>query len=190
LSAGQPLAGVKVQIFRPVIENSEQTKYQSWASAEMSMTDHKGVYEFPFLEPGKQLYVSVERASHNSLHGERFDLVAGQDKELATISLNRLDRFLSGVVVDPRGRFVEGARVTASFADGRPLMRIRGVRDVRSGADGRFELDELPNEPLEIMAYFDPPEGDMTIRFPARVEVAADAKEVRLVLDPKLSRPR
>jgi hypothetical protein len=190
LSAGRPLAGAKVVLSRQRVEDTEKERFYVFVPIETTTTDADGYYVFPLVEPGEGLMASVQQPSFNLVHGKHFDLIPGQSQELATISLNQLNRSLAGIVVDPRGRPVAGARVTATFADHRPFMRDDGVREVRSGADGRFELDELPNEPLEIMAYFNPPKGHANIRFPAKVEVAADAQEVRLVLDPKLSRPR
>jgi hypothetical protein len=115
-------------------------------------------------------------------------LTAGQTKELTPITLDRLDRSVSGVVVDPRGRPVVGASISASYANGRPLIQSR-FQEIVTGPDGRFQLDQLPDEPLRLMAYFSPPAGstDLRIRFPAYATVSPGEKGARIVLDPKLS---
>lgn len=53
--------------------------------------------------------------------------------------------------------------------------------------DGRFELKQLPDEPLGIMAYMQPKGADRTIRFPARLKVDLNQQDIRIVLDPSLT---
>lgn len=95
---------------------------------------------------------------------------------------------LTGQVVDLDGNPVQDAHVVAtvrkSFA---PLPRLadKPTPWVATDKYGRFRLEQLPEEPLGLMAYLKP-KGSEVIRFPAKTNVELNQKDIRIVLDPSL----
>ena len=99
---------------------------------------------------------------------------------------------VSGTVVDLDGQPVAGVTVSAweQGAGGSVAFGSRGAPPP-TDANGRFQINDLPNVPLKLMAYITPPEPrkERSIRFPATVNVEPNETDVRIVLDPKLQRP-
>lgn len=105
------------------------------------------------------------------------------------INLRRLTQALSGIVVDPDGNPVNGAQVSAMLRNGTSLARTPMAGTLpwtETDKDGRFKLQQLPDEPLAIMAYMRP-KGGGQIRSPAKVNVELNQQGIRIVLDPSLA---
>ncbi len=94
---------------------------------------------------------------------------------------------LSGMVVDPDGKLVADVQVSARLASGRMLARpLRGPPPwSKTDSDGRFTLGNLPDEPVQLMAYRAQPGGGR-IRYPAYALPPLNARDIRIVLDPRL----
>ncbi len=113
-----------------------------WLERQRTQTDAEGRFRFERVEPGA-LQVAVRSAGF-APHQQRGVLVPKADTELEPLVLVR-GAVLSGVVVDPDGRGVPGARlVRAEIEDGAGMFFL-GAREPSavSGADGRFRIDEL-----------------------------------------------
>jgi hypothetical protein len=147
------------------------------------------------------LTLDASRLPYQILDGEAFGLqltksiddlaIPVDDKreiELPDVNLVSRGQLLRGMVVDPQGRPVSGITVSASLADGRMLSRppTGPVPWTSTGEDGRFELSQLPEEPIELMAYRAKPEGGR-IRFPAKARPTLNQQDVRIVFDPRLT---
>jgi hypothetical protein len=96
---------------------------------------------------------------------------------------------LAGKVVDPDGNSVAGAQVSAMLRDGHTSLSRTSTAGpppwTETDKEGRFKLQQLPDEPLTIMAYIRT-KGGGQIRFPAKVNVELNQQDIRIVLDPSL----
>jgi beta-lactamase regulating signal transducer with metallopeptidase domain len=108
--------------------------------------------------------------------------------ELEAFPLRELTESVAGIVVDPEGNPVEGASIRADLHSGPELLMAFAWQP--TGKDGRFAIDGLPNAPIPIMAFIEPPPGskDRSTRFPAELTAKPGQKDLRIVLDPKLVR--
>ena len=107
---------------------------------------------------------------------------------LPDVKLLKLTQSIAGVVVDPDGNPVEGATITAQLRKGSGLGRLTKSGPppwTESDHEGKFQLKELPDTPLSIMAYFSNPKGGR-IRSPSTLKVDMNQKDIRIELDPAL----
>jgi len=179
---GQPTASVGVSLMPSLAYRNEMYM----VSVDSVKTDESGRFEFDLVPPGKAFQVESFSTEFTEPRSPAFPLEPGQTQELRTLELRRKNLSVSGIVVDPDGNPVEGAKVSAEDRTGRP---IRGAfTEQPTGKDGRFTIRGVPNVALSMMAYIpDPPNSkDRRIRFPARVDAMPGDKDVRIVLDPKL----
>jgi hypothetical protein len=116
---------------------------------------------------------------------------ASGEVKLPDMKLRKLSQSLAGQVVDPDGKPVKGAQVSAMLQDGFTSVS----RTSRGGPtpwavtdkDGKFKLQQLPDEPLNLMAYINlHPQTGGSIRYPAKVSVERNQQDIRIVLDPSL----
>jgi hypothetical protein len=94
---------------------------------------------------------------------------------------------LRGVVIDPRGKPVAGLDVSARLAAGGLIPRpVSGPPPwTKTDEQGRFELRQLPDEPIELMAYRGNPKGGQ-IRYPSVVRPTKNQRTIRIIFDPTL----
>jgi hypothetical protein len=188
---GQPLAGARAILYMHIA--NDEGDGGTARTVESVITDMRGRYQFDLVESGREYFVYVHRSDDDFKSTNTVTLAPGSAEELPLISFQSLNMWVSGVVVDPDGNPVEGAKVSASNRDTGEQFNAglrQGNKAMVSDKDGRFTLRMLPNVPLELLAYIPPPEGESRIRFPARVEAEPGQTDVRIVLDPKLVRGR
>lgn len=93
-------------------------------------------------------------------------------------------------MVDPDGKPVEGATVSAQLREGSVflprLLMSAPPPWTETDQEGRFKLQQLPDEPLAIMAYIRRSKEGGPIRFPANVNAEMNQQDIRIVLDPSL----
>ena len=118
-------------------------------------------------------------------------LASGQELEIPPIELKSRSAFVAGIVVDPDGKPVAGATVSAMERSGGSISFGRSGPPKPTDTDGRFRINDLPSIPLQLLAYIQDPNNRKggRIHFPARVNAEPGQTDVRIVLDPKLQRP-
>lgn len=188
LADGAPLAGASVSLSM-VTSKSNDGGFSS-TNVDEATTDESGKYRFSGIEADREIYLRVNHASYTDA-GSRgyFKVAAGEQFEHEPMEIQPRVAFVSGTVIDPDGNPVEHATVSVSRRGG---GSISGAwQREPTGPDGRFRIDGLPNESLQVMAYIRAPEGtkDHSIHFPAYVDAEPGDDNVRIVLDPKLQRP-
>jgi uncharacterized GH25 family protein len=208
LSSGKPLARVKLILSRYIaveppraLANPSRARQGTTmhslhvASAE---TDGDGRYRLAGLKAGDSYQIEVKPPflaadpawQHQLPYIPKLPDNAQGEVDLPDMKLRKLTQTLAGKVVDPDGKPVVGATVSAMLRDG--ITSI--ARIARSGPapwtetdqEGRFKLQQLPDEPLAIMAYIRPKAGG-PIRFPAKVNVELNQQDIRILLDPSLT---
>ncbi|HXT57303.1 MAG TPA: carboxypeptidase-like regulatory domain-containing protein [Pirellulales bacterium] len=193
LLAGRPQPGVRLTLFR----HGQRGHREPHAVT----SDEDGRYRLSGLQPGDKYSIGVEPKSpaldaawsHQWPHIVKLPEMAQSDVELPEMNLRPLTQSLAGMVVDPRGKPVVGARVTAMHGKNGGFVHYasrlgRRQAFTETDAAGRFELQELPDEPLSLMAYMQPKGADRRIRFDVRVNANSNQKDIRIVLDPSLTK--
>lgn len=113
--------------------------------------------------------------------------VADNEFVLPDMRLRRLTQTLAGVVVDPDGDPVVGARVRAILKTGGFRPRVVALQLwADTDKHGRFCLTQLPDQPLELMAYVQPNGPNRRIGFRARLKCELNQRDIRMTLDPSL----
>lgn len=183
----KPLVGIRVSVHGFVTENGVTNGDPTEV---VSRTDADGRFTLELVDIGRDLHLMIHEDGYELPSLVRFNLKSGEMFEYPAITMRRLDQTVSGIVVDPDGNPVEGATIAASDrSTRRPISLTRGESTV-TDKDGRFTMRHLPNAPLSLMAFFrSPPEvTDRTIRFPGNADADPGDTDVRIILDPKLSR--
>ncbi|HVC97957.1 MAG TPA: M56 family metallopeptidase, partial [Pirellulales bacterium] len=207
LSGGKPLTGVKMTLNLGVpIENpsgpagkspagrATGTRMQHLAS---TVTDADGRYRLSGLKAGESYQIEVKPPftaadpawQHQLPWLPRLPDNAEGEVALPDMNLRKLTQSLAGKVVDPDDNPVEGAHVSAMLRDGHSSLSRTSTAGpppwTETDKEGRFKLQQLPDEPLAIMAYIRT-KGGGQIRFPAKANVELNQQDIRIVLDPSL----
>lgn len=208
LFGGKPLAGVKlalklgVAIQKPVAPAGGKRPGEALGPTRLleisdAVTDIEGRYRLGGLQAGdsyqidvKPPFPAVDPSWHYGLAWmPRLPDNAEGTVELPDMKLRRLNQSLAGVVVDPDGNPVNGVTVSLLLRDGHTSVARNSLNGpppwTETDKSGRFQLKQLPDEPLTIMAYIK--KGAGPIRFPAKVNVEMNQQDVRIVLDPSLA---
>jgi protocatechuate 3,4-dioxygenase beta subunit len=188
----QPVAGVEVELTVGHPVGDDGMSYQQVATAR---TDAQGNYRLAGLWPGDVYQVSTNlthRFDPRWRYGSPYHVTLpsdGQDEfELDDMHLVRYEQTLAGQVVDPDGQPVSGATVLARMVDGQIVYRVGELPPpwTETDADGRFELQSLPNQVLKLMAHIRTSDQGGPVRFPAEVKTQLNQRDVRILLDPSL----
>ena len=187
---GQGRAGVRLKLMRSI--GSEKNAYHPFGDV---ITDVEGRFQVAGLDPGDRFHFEI--VDSDGLAAPDWKYQGGyvqtvpEGKAVVTLPdavLTRLGQSLRGIVVDPQGKPVAGITVSARLTTGGMLMR-RGDEPppwTETAASGRFELTNLPDQPIELMAYRANPKGGV-IRFPAKVRPTKGQQDIRILLDPELT---
>ncbi len=198
LISDEPVADVPVILQRgvPVLGGSPERTGTRYSPVSETKTDANGEYRLAGLKAGDSYQVEIRPPfpaadptwHHQSPYIQNLSNDANGEVVLPNVKLVRLTQSLEGIVVDPDGHPVEGATVAAQLRSGRSLPRMTETGPppwTKSDHQGRFQLKELPDQPLSIMAYFANPKGG-PIRYPAKLDVEMNQQDIRVVLDPSL----
>ena len=160
----KPIAGADVQLDEVTRVEGKSTGPLAVINRDFAKTDEEGRFEFPFVEADREFGLFVLTDGYTQAQ-RRGHVAAGQTLDVEPFVLMRLDKSVAGVVVDPDGKPVAGASVSARLRSGGSIARAFTERP--TGKDGRFVIRGVPNVPLRLMAYIHPPEGskDNRIRF-------------------------
>lgn len=193
LCDGKALAGVRMALLRgePVKEGTRMYRLAD------VVTDADGRYRLSGLKPGDSYHIEVKPSfpavdpnwQHQSPWMPTLADGASGEVALPDMNLRRMTQTLAGMVVDPDGKPVAGAEVSAGLVDSYGSLFRTSFGPLpwtETGRTGRFYLSVLPDMPLEITAYMKPREGDTEVRFPARVKAKLNQQDIRIVLDPSL----
>jgi hypothetical protein len=192
LKGGRPRAGVRMKLSRSLGE--EKNRNYEWTEV---LTDAEGKYRVAGLVAGDRYSFAIHDPDGLMVldwhHQSPYVQYVPEDQavvELPDVVLVSRGQRLRGVVVDPAGKPVAGVTVGASLASGGMLSRRESGPPPWTDTDarGRFELSQLPDEPIELMAYR---RNDQTrfIRFPAKVRPKLGQQDIRILLDPTLTEP-
>jgi hypothetical protein len=184
----QPQAGVRMRLFR-----SNPGRPNQYYFFDERSTDAKGSYAFAGLKPGERYYFEVATADGSTAPGWQHQMPYIQKVprgerttiDLPVVQLVSRGQSLAGVVVDPQGQPVPGLTVSPRLVSGAPLS-MRGRRPNETDAEGKFTIENLPDQPLELMIWKRNPRGGR-IDFPARVSPAMNQQDIRVIFDPTLT---
>jgi hypothetical protein len=189
LFEGRGRAGVRLKVTRTIGENKN-----SYHALGEYVTGADGRYRIGGFDPGDHYQLNIVDAE--GLAAPEWEYQGGyihsipqgeSEVVLPDAILVRSGQSLRGIVVDPQGKPVAGISVSARLLDGNSLSRTGDGPPpwTKTGDDGRFDLQNLPLQPLELMAYRANPRGGI-IRFPAKVRPALNQQDIRILLDPTL----
>jgi len=193
LKDGKPLQGVMMSLYiNRVLQKGGDRPY---AAVE---TDELGRYAVPELAAGDGYYFRVDPGDASADPGWNHQRPYLQTLRPGTAGFVRLpdirlidrDQSLSGAVVDPKGDPVSGVSVSAKIAD--TYIHLSRTDDgpppwTETDAQGRFELRQLPNLPIELMAHIRKPEGG-PILHPAIARPTRNQSDIRILFDPALTK--
>ena len=183
---GEPQAGVRLTLSR-----CEQRGYRELHAV---ATGAEGRYRLSGLQPGDSYCIEIEPPfpaldanwPHQSPHIVKLPETAPDEVALPEMNLVALTQSLAGAVVDPDGKPVARARVTAMLRKNGRFINYaspsrRGQAFTETDPAGRFELRELPDEPLSLVAYI---YTGKPFRLPAPFNAQLNQQDVRIVIDP------
>jgi hypothetical protein len=163
------------------------------STGQQVVTGPDGRYRFESAEAGTRVsaYAHADAQGFTSEGTRSYSLTADTELEIPAIELKSRGAFVAGIVVDPNGKPVPGVTVSVHERGGGSISFGRRGPRPPTGADGKFRLEDLPNVPLELLAFIRNPNsrGGSSIPFPARVNAEPGQTNVRIILDPKLQRP-
>jgi hypothetical protein len=187
-SQGKPAANVPLKVTRS-LGGDPRNLFEVgtiWTNAD-------GVYRIPGFEPGTVFQLSFDSESGLDViewpYLHQTVVNKGPEMRLQRAELISYRQTLRGIVVDPEGKPVPGATVSAQWLHGDQL-RFRGdelANWTKTEGDGSFEIANLPEQPLQLVAYMPQPGGGL-IRFATRISPRLNQTDVRIVLDPKLTK--
>ena len=107
--------------------------------------------------------------------------------QLPDVNLISTRQILRGMVVDLKGKPLAGINVSASLAGGGDVARPKSGPPpwIETDGQGRFALSQLPEMPIELMAYKNNP-GDTEIKYITRIRPKLNQQDIRIVMDPSL----
>jgi hypothetical protein len=189
--SGQPEPGVRLKFFR-----SLPTKENTYNEFCELLTNADGEYRVSGLTPrdGYYFVIHTSDGSHDPAwryqpnFSHRIDPNETRTEiRLPDVKLISHGQLLAGIVVDREGKPVPGITVSAQRANGGMLSRRSSGPPpwTTTGDDGRFELPELPDEPIDLMAHRRNPKGGR-ILYPAIVPTIRGQTDIRILLDPEL----
>lgn len=189
LGDGKPLVGVTVDLHSMQQLGGGRLEYVG--SQLSATTDKDGRFEFGAVDATYEFHIYARIDGFTDQGTRTLKIKPGETIDVPAIEVKSRSAFVAGIVVDPDGKPVAGVTVSASEKGGGGISFGRRGPPPLTGKDGRFRLEDLPNVPLELLAYIRSDENtkDRSIHFPARAQAAPNQTDVRIVLDPKLQRP-
>jgi hypothetical protein len=160
LVAGEPIAEVPVLLKRGVtvsfgLKELTGTRYEEVGKAK---TDERGNYRLSGLKAGDDYQIEVDppfpaadpKWRHQSPYIQKLPSNAQGEVVRPDMKLLKLTQSISGMVVDPEGKPVKGAAVSVQLRSGEYLARLTSSGPppwTESDHQGRFQINELPDEP-------------------------------------------
>ena len=145
-----PIAGAEVALL-PVATTRDGGYSWNASARRTSTTDARGAFEFPGTAAGRH-ELTASHPDHVSVLAAELDVPSGEGaKDLGTLTLD-VGAAIEGVVRDPRGSPVSGARVSA-YQDNVNRRRLIDpeIRTVVTQADGTFRIGGFRDEPTDLV---------------------------------------
>ena len=191
---GKPMPNVPVKLKRapPAKPGENSVRYSLLRSA---LTDDDGRYQVSGLHKGDRYELEIPAVgnlmvrdwTYQSPYGNTNNSEDGTTVELPEARLLSNGQTLKGIVEDPDGKPVANVSVSARLASGGMLSRPQNGPSpwTETDSNGRFELTNLPDEPIALMAHIRNPAGGR-IDYPSSLTVEMGATDIRITLDPRL----
>ena len=195
LKDGQPRAGVSMTLYGSMPGEPNRIGQDPRDEVE---TDEDGRYAVGGLSVGDRYYFRVRPGDGSADPGWNHqypyisEVKAGASTFVRLPDIRLIDRgqHLSGIVVDPEGRPVAGVTVSArdAIANGLYISALESGPEPWTETDdrGRFALQQLPDQSIELAVYRPNPEGG-PILHPAKTRPDRDQDDIRIVFDPTLT---
>lgn len=199
LKEGRPQSGVHVHLKRQTGSDRFPRPF-----AEVT-TDEDGRYAIGGLDPGDgyQLDIFTDDgwlslgAPNQSPIAQKIPSDHTGPLELPDTNLVRCRQILAGRVVDHTGKPVVGVRISAALAtptgwSNIPYRQNTPSPVVQTDNEGRFRLEQLPEQPIRLMGYIQPiktPAVPSPIKFPLELQPALNDTAIEIVFDPRLAEP-
>jgi peroxiredoxin len=117
-------------------------------------TDESGRYDFSDALSGIEYSVTATAEGYGQDSSERLTLDEGESRELPDLVLIVADQVIEGTVVDEDGNPVAGVNINCH-------SRATGSRQTTTDDKGRFRLENLVDENIQIWAFQYRPEGQL-----------------------------
>jgi uncharacterized GH25 family protein len=198
LKDGKPRAGVQMKLssYAEEEELSPGMKGRRRIALGTVATDAEGRYRIGGLSPGDRYSFEIIDPEGLTAPGwtHQSPYVPTVKAGVAEIALPDAilissGQTLRGVVVDPAGKPVAGIQVSAQLRNGHHLSSHGDNKPppwTETDEQGKFELVQLPDEPIDLMAYMRNPKGGR-IFFPAKVRPQINQQDIRILYDPSLT---
>lgn len=190
LKDGKPVPGVTMKLSRTLPKGD--SRYMPFSQA---VTDRDGRYLIGGLEPGDGYRFTIDAPQAMSAPDWQYQSPyirnVPEDQagklEIPDANLMTYGQSLGGKVVDVDGEPVAGYTVSAQGSRGMSLSRRENQPPpwMETDSDGKFLLESLPDQSLELMVYKANPAGGR-IRNPMRVRPKMNDHDIRIVVDPTL----
>ncbi|HVU88480.1 MAG TPA: carboxypeptidase regulatory-like domain-containing protein [Pirellulales bacterium] len=188
---GKPQAGVRIKL-----DGSLPGQLNRIAHYMETVTDAEGRYRVCGPVSGERYYLGIHpddgATAPDFTHQMPYVQTVPAGKAIVVLpdaNLVSTGQSLRGRVVDTKGNPVPGVTVSASLVGGHGASLSRSGTGSRPWTEtdeaGRFEIVQLPDKPIELMAYRANPAGGV-IRHPSRTRPAFNQQDIRILLDPTL----
>ena len=185
-SGGSAIAGAQVRILQLAQNPSdlvERVAGLAFPPVAFGETDDSGLARIDSLGGEFRLHVMVEAAGYQPVDGGELTLTPGETAALAVAMIP--GETIQGIVRDPAGAPLEGARVrisTPTAETGNPLSTFPRP-PIITGADGRFSRDDLPALPHLVSVFHE----DFASTLRRNIQPSSESLDVTLKLGAVLS---
>ncbi|BDI28407.1 hypothetical protein CCAX7_004580 [Capsulimonas corticalis] len=174
---GKPLPHAKVALVR-------WTKRNGGMDVDSVNTDDAGRYTFPATYTDVEYSVRAEAPGYASNYSTQIPAAAGKTLAMGSVALTKADSFIGGVIVDPKGKPVAGAKVTVSAISQGEAVTDKTGRFHISGAprDKTFLQVEAPEErQASVQVTSGRDDNEITVK--SRAEIEEESKRFVAALD-------
>ena len=180
--AGKPIAGPIVHLYRDVIYPGQSHRSFGLPVGTLNTVKNDGTYTFDHLIPGATYNTQVEASGYPNATSAHVTLKPGPPVRLDDFRLPVADQSVSGMVVDAKGKPLEGVMVNMQRTSEKTPMYAPsgGVWFHYTNPDGKFHLTSLPRGPIKLMVYRKQEGADRQIKGIRYVDVSAGQTEIRI----------
>ena|GEM_PF-1129420 len=186
LKEGKPRPGVTLSLYRSPSYAQNRSEPKFFAEVR---SDELGRYAITHLAAGDGYSFKVHpgdtSADPSWMHGSPFVQILRPETtgfvRLPDIHLIDRDQSLSGIVVDRKGKPVHDVTVSAKIENSYIF-----ISRTETDSQGRFNLRQLSNLPIELSAFVRNPKGGRVLH-PAIARPKRNQSDIRILFDPSLT---